>query len=336
MRVAMISDTRRGALRRRIPRSMILLLLPLVTLAASCGGLTGGERPVVAVGFESQQWLVEQIAGDDFETVVLMPPGSDPEMFDTDMRAMRGLERADLYLTTSTIGFESRLAERIRENYPTLDVADISEGVEILLHTHSIAGAAEDHDEDHDEDHGHDHEDGACEAGDPHILSSLRNTRIVARKILTALIRLNPTRSEEYSRNFALLDQRLLSSDAEAKSLIAFSRGGAFVTMHPILGYYARDYGLTQIPLETDGKEATPRQLGQMLAAASKRAPAALFYERGHNERQANQMAAALGIKAYPLQLNGADFIGEIERVARIIDSDRIEKERRKMPKRPR
>ena len=117
----------------------IILLLP----SASCSRKErGSAKPVVAVSFDSQKEIVERIAGDDYRVVALLPPGSDPEMFDPDMRVMKALEQAEIYLTTSTLGFEQQVGERIRANYPTLKVTDLTSGIDILMHTHDLASAA--------------------------------------------------------------------------------------------------------------------------------------------------------------------------------------------------
>ncbi|MDE6010294.1 MAG: zinc ABC transporter substrate-binding protein [Muribaculaceae bacterium] len=301
---------------------LLLLLFSLCEVA--CGGRDTG-RKVIAVSFESQKWIVEQIVGDDYEVVALLPPGSDPELFDPDMRTMRALERAQLYLTTNTLGFETQVGERIRANYPDLEVIDISEGIEVLMHTHGVAGASRHghlHEDRHDEgEDGHKHGHDSHPVGDPHVLSSLRNVGIVADNVLAAVRQLSPESTARYARNHALLEGRLLKMQTTTDSLLTVSGAGgcSFVVMHPSLSYYARDYGMTQIPLEIDGKEATPRQLEERLHAAEESSPRALFFEEGHSARQAREIARSLGIEAYPVRLNGSDFLQGIDNVTRAL-----------------
>lgn len=278
----------------------------------------GSGKPVLAVSFDSQKWLVEAIAGDDYEVVALLPQGSDPEMFDPDMHTMKALDRADAYLTTNTLGFETQVGRRIASNYPDLKIVDLTEGIDILMHTHQIAGMSvkgEDlecdlHDHDHDDHHSH-------PTGDPHIMSSLRNAGTIAKNILSSLRSLNPSRGAVYEERYEALSRNLSRNDSLADSLLraAGARGGSFVVMHPSLSYFARDYDMIQIPLEVDGKEASPRQLKERLALAKESSPRALFYERGHNELQARQIAKSLGIEAFPVSLNGEDFVDEVMEV---------------------
>ncbi len=313
----------------------IILLLP----SASCSREErGSAKPVVAVSFDSQKEIVERIAGDDYRVVALLPPGSDPEMFDPDMRVMKALEQAEIYLTTSTLGFEQQVGERIRANYPTLKVTDLTSGIDILMHTHDLASAATSymqpcaassesegsyfpHQKDDDGGHeGHGHGE-SHQVGDPHLMSSLRNAAVVARNVASALSALNPAHSSEYTRRCAVLEAELSRADMRIDSLLSVSgaKGGMIVVTHPSLSYYARDYGLLQLPLETDGKEASPRQLEQRLDMASEGHPLALFYEAGHSERQTRQIARSLGTQAYPVMLNGTDFMERINDVTRAI-----------------
>ena len=301
-------------------------LTGLLLLLYACGPGDSG-KPVIAVSFESQKWLVEQIVGDDYEVVALLPPGSDPEMFDPDMRTMKALERAEAYLTTSTLGFETQVGERIKANYPDLKVIDLTEGIDIIMHTHGVAGASSHAPE--DEAHGH-HDHDAHPVGDPHILSSMYNASRIAKNICLGIIELRKEKGmsdrdyasgQDYFRNLADLQAGITRRENAIDSLLISSdvRGCSFIVMHPSLSYYARDYDMTQIPLETDGKEASPRQLEQRLAQAAASAPRALFYEAGHSEAQAREIAASLGIKAYPVKLNGPDFLDEIEHVTRAL-----------------
>ncbi|MDE5664101.1 MAG: zinc ABC transporter substrate-binding protein [Muribaculaceae bacterium] len=301
----------------------------LLLTAWGCGA-ESDRRPVIAVSFDSQREIVERIAGEGWQVVSLMPPGSDPEMFDPDMRTMKGLERAEVYMTTSTLGFEQQTGERIRANYPSLPVVDLTEGIDILMHTHEVAGASAhaDHDrlpsphDDGDEvDECHSHGAGSHQVGDPHLLSSLRNARRVARNVTEALCRLRPDSAAIYRSRFHRLDTELEHRDHLTDSLLTASgaKGGTIVVMHPSLSYYARDYGLVQLPLEADGKEASPRQLEQRLQLARQSRARALFYERGHSEPQARQIAAELHTGAFPVMLNGSDFLSRIDDVTRAV-----------------
>ena len=281
---------------------------------ASCSGKGGGAgKKVVAVSYPAHKWIVEQIAGDDFEVVVLLPPGADSETFDPDMRTMSRLQEADLYLTTSTIGFEDAMTRRLRQTNPDLRIVDVSTGVDFIGGTHAVAS-------------GHAHEDAGV--ADPHILGSYVNAMTVGRNMALALDsvrRLSATDDAEspYMRNLASLLADIGRRQAAAKSMIdsAGAVGGAFVVMHPSLSYYAADFGLRQVALERDGKEPSPAQWAERMAEAISSHPRVLFYEQGHSEGQAREVARSLGVDAVGITLTGEDFLDRLDAVTRSFTS---------------
>lgn len=297
-------------------------LVGLLCLFCSCREASPG-KPVIAVSFDSYKRIAEEIVGDDYEIISLLPPGSDPEMFDPDMATMKALERADLYLTTNSLGFETQVGDRIRLNYPDLETVDISEGINLIMHTHGIASASGQSSK-HVEECGHEHGRGEAHvAGDPHLLSSWSNASVIARNIGLAVAE-NALRagdsdaSERYLSNTSMLQTSFDSiyvETAERLTHAGIINEGSFVVMHPSLSYYARDYGLSQIPLEMDGKEATPRQLEERLKIASESNPLVLFYDMGQPEAKAREIAGSLGIEAYPVSMTGYDFMEQVEEV---------------------
>ena len=52
-----------------------------------------------------------------------------------------------------------------------------------------------------------------------------------------------------------------------------------FIVYHPALTYYARDYGIRQVAIETDGKEPSARQLAGIIRNARKDKVRKIFYQ---------------------------------------------------------
>ena len=279
----------------------------LMAVAWGCSSKKSDSgRPTVAVNYESQRWLVEQIAGTDFDVAVLLPPGRDPETYDPDMRVMERLSDAGVYLTTSTLGFESVMKERVGSNLPDLKVADISRGISFITDTHT-----------HSHSHGA-HDSHAATSADPHLLSSLRNASVMAGNIADELSALRPERKEVYAANLARLQSRFAARDKEIDSLLNLPGAArAAAVTHPALSYFARDYGLRQVALERDGKEASPRQLRDRIEEAHDAGARTLFYEKGHDEERMRELAASMGMDAIPVYFDGADFEEVTLRVAR-------------------
>lgn len=284
---------------KRIKRSIISrglfasIIIPsgIILLAAACGSkgnLAEDPKPVVAVSYDAHKYILQQIAGDDFDVRVLLPSGSDPEMYEPDIRTMEGLQGAGIYFSTSTLGFEKKMERMLQKNFPDMEIDDISKGIEPITTTHSSEGE------------------------DPHYLSSIRNIRIIAANILSGLKRINPEDSTVYNSNFSLFSQKIDKMENRIDSLLSGAPGGAFVAVHPMLSYLARDYGLQQISLETDGKEVTPRQLKERLIKGSLSGARVLFYEKGYSSGSAEALGKSLGIPSIPVYFEGEDFMDQI------------------------
>lgn len=279
------------------------LCLILTIGFSSCKKEKSG-KDIIAVSYDAHKYILEQIAGDDYEIKVLLPQGSDPETYEPDIRTMAGLENASVYFYTATLGFENRLVEILKNNYPQLPIVDVSQGIEIINGTHKHAHA--------DAGLSHAHSDG-----DPHLLSSIKNVRIISSNILTQLNNLNSANSDTYQNNYDAFMQRLDSLENEINLEVRPYKGSSFVSLHPAMSYFARDYSLNQISLERDGKEASPKQLQERLNESKASSPRILFYEQGHNEKGAKHFANQMGIPSYPLNLEGYDFLSNLQEAAK-------------------
>lgn len=259
----------------------------------------------IAVSLPAIGRIVEQIGGDDVETVVLLPSGADPENYEPEMGAMKRAADAQGFFSLNTPGFERQMAERMSAALPQLTFTDLSAGIPLIADgAHSV--------------HNHD-------GGDPHLLTSPENARRVAANAAEALITLNPQHADDYRRRAASLDSLLAARDAEAARILAAAnrpdKQMSFVVVHPALTYFARHYGLRQIPLERDGKQPTPRQLEERLKEAERAGASLVVADRSHSPAQAELAAKRLSLKITDADFNAADFADQYISLARALSS---------------
>ncbi len=188
---------------------------------------------VLTVSIEPQRWLLEQIVGDHFDVRALLSKGANPESYDPTFNDLASLESSRAYLTIGNLAFEDALTEKLRANNPNLQIFCSSDSLTLLHATHG------------DHDHG----------ADPHVWSSPRNMKQMARNMLAAVSALDPANAADYQANFSRLSLRLDSVDAACDSILAPVSGATFVVWHPSLSYFAHDYGLNQLSLGSEGKE---------------------------------------------------------------------------------
>lgn len=287
------------SLRRIIAAAVAASLMILA--ATGCGNKSSAEndreKQSLAVSYGVQAYLLKNIAGPKYSVVTLLPPGIDPETYEPSVSELTSLQNSKVYFMMNTPGFEEALLPRLTANLgDKLSIIDVSSGIERIEGTHA------------DKDH-----------GDPHLWSSVRNTKKIAANMTEAMCSIFPDDSATFRNRRDSIMVVLDSLDSSISDRLRGSEGKAFLIPHPSLSYFARDYGLEQISLEHDGKEATPKELASTIEYMEKRKPAVLFYEAGHDSRQAKGIAGKMGIPSKEISLNGEDWVKEMENIAKAI-----------------
>ncbi len=190
------------------------------------------------------------------------------------------------------------------------------EEVEEHSHEHEHAEEVEEHSHEHEhaeevEEHSHEHEHAEDEGEhhghshtgrDPHIWLSPKRVKLMSKLIANELIALDPNNADFYNKN---LDEFLMELDKVDKSIkLGFTEfeGKPFLIYHPSLGYFADEYNLQMIALESDGKAATVQGMTEVINFAKMNNIKTVFYQAEFDSKQAKLLAGE--IKGNTVQLN--------------------------------
>lgn len=279
-------------------RHRIILIFSVVTvILAGCTDRSAQKEPTITVSYPAEKYLVDKIAGEDYDINTLIHPGMNPENYDPSISSLVALQNSKAYFRMNTPGFEEAVLTKIRSNFSDVEIIDVSKGVSRIKGTHKMLK----------------------DEGDPHLFSSVKNVKLIASNIFSAMIRLNPASKNRYERNYRYLKKELDNLDDSVANILKNCKGGYFMTMHPSLSYFARDYGLHQTAIEENGKEVTPRQLEQRIKTAKDNGVRVIFYESGHAPAQAALISERLGIKLVQISLISEDWSEQILKVANAI-----------------
>ena len=330
---------------RSIKSGIILLAaLLLVWLAALTPGFAGGReesggaapgevkpggRPLrVFVSIPPQAYFVERIGGDRVQVEVLVKPGQSPHTFEPTPQQMARLAEAEVFFRIG-VEFENTLMPRIQSTMPGLEVVDCREGIRLRRmeeHGHDEhRDEGEDGTEAHPEVEEHEgvHEEGQehheQEGTDPHIWLSVRNAIRIAGTMLEALVRLDPAGNDAYERAYRLLVDDLEALDRSIAGILAPVGGKPFFVFHPSFGYFADDYGLEQIAVETGGAEPSARQLTRLIEEARERGVRVIFVQPQFSQRSAETIADEINAEVVPIDPLARDYIANIEKMARAV-----------------
>ena len=242
------------------------VILPAIILAGCA------ERKIVVenraiVSIAPLKPLVENILGDDFEVSVLVPQGASPETFEPTPKQLREVESARFVFGTGLLDFEQALLHRVARNN---QIINLSQGIELIAGTcshahHSHTATCE---------HGHHHAHGI----DPHIWCSPKALGKMAENTYNAIAREMPD-STKYADRYTALCIKLLELDEEISEMCRQSPRSTFYIYHPALTYLARDYELSQIAIEHEGKEPSAKHLARIIEQARKEGVKHIFYQ---------------------------------------------------------
>lgn len=253
-----------------------IIFLTALTLLVSCRQQTGGSRLEVSVTIEPLRWMTEQI-GDTLVSVhTMVPAGSSPETYEPTPRQMVELSQSALYVKVGCIGFETTWMERLMAAAPRMAVADASEHVTYVESSDGIR--------------------------DPHTWTSCANARLMATSVCRALCRADAVHKAVYERNLSRLLMRIDAVDTAIRHELRGREGRAFVIYHPALTYFARDYGLQQLPMEEEGREPGAMQMRQLVDRAHREHVTTIFVQREFSPRATVAIRRATG--ARPVEIN--------------------------------
>ena len=227
-------------------KMVTLLLIPMLLLISSCNQVVTNDQNrnsnTVLVSILPYKFFVDWIAGEHVNTMVLIPPGTTPHVYDPTPRQMAEISKTDIYFYNGNLSFEQAWLGKMKDTHKGLSMVNLSKGIE-MIGGHNC--------DDPDHDHGN----------DPHTWLSPINGKIIADNIYHALKEKYPKHKEIFEKNYDTLMQDINRLDQQIREKLSETDNRKFMIFHPSLSYFARDYNLEQIPIELEGKEPSPSQL---------------------------------------------------------------------------
>ena len=264
----------------------------------------GFSQPLqVAVSIDPQRFLVERIGGDTIKVVTIVPAGKNPHSYEPTPSQMKELSRSVVWFSIR-IEFEQAIMPKIKSLYPHIRIVDTSIGIKRRI-------MREEELDKHDHDHDHDE----VGAEDTHIWMSVRLMKNQADVVYKTLVEINPSQKALYKKNYENLLKELNILDKELSRKLAPYKGKEFFIYHPVLGYFADDYGLRQISIEIKGKEPSPSQLAKVINLARKHKVKIIFVQEGFSKKSAETVAKAIGGKVVEINPLTSDYLNMMRKI---------------------
>lgn len=269
---------------------ILLLVVPLLCGCVSQNEMPSGKIRVVATIAPLGEF-VEIVGGDKVVVTVIVPSGAEPHTFEPTPSQMREVAKADLYVMNGA-GLEFWMNKVLKVN-KKMAIVDSSKGVALLQESGGEM--------------------------DPHIWISLRNAGLQVNNICSGLVQVDPTNKDYYTKNRDNYLQELQSLDEELSRSFISTKSKIFIVHHPAWAYFARDYGLEEVPLMENEKEPGPKYLGEVVDLAKKNNIMTIFVEPEYNPKAAEVIAREMNASIISLDPLAKNYLENMTRAGREI-----------------
>ncbi len=291
-----------------------IFLFTLIFFCFSC--LSGHKRkeskdkPILTVSIEPQRFLLEQIVGDLFMVKTMLPPGIGPETYEPLPSVMVDLGKSSIYFVVGNLGFEKRWTDKLSQNNPELKIINCSQQIQLIT----------------DMDESHIHTSHNCHSnGDPHVWSSPKEMLTIARTMYETMKKYDAENENIYFTNYKRLVSLIEDTDSIIKDNIEKASSRCFVIYHPTLGYFARDYGLRQLSIETEGKNPSSLQMKHLLDEAKRQNARTVFVQKAFDTKNGKTVAKELGATLYTIDPLAYNWDKELIRISSILAHEQDE-----------
>lgn len=255
---------------------------------------------VVVVSIAPYQFFVEAIAGETVEVKLLVPPGASFHHYEPTPKQVLDAVNSDIWFRVGE-SFETRVITALQSHNPQMRIVDLRKGVNLIVVSQADPNR-----------HACCHHEGA----DLHIWLSPAQSKIQAQAIAQAFISMYPEHTHYYEQRLQNLLKSLDDLDQEICRILKPVKNRTIMVAHPAYAYFARDYHLSQLPIEYDGKDPTPRQLTSILEKARESQIKTVFVQRQYGTKGAMLIANELGAKLVVLDPYSGDYFKTLRTIA--------------------
>lgn len=292
---------------KHLNRLLTYIILSLVILGIEGCSSPSVKKNALTVSIPPQKYLLKKIVGDKFEVYSLLAPGTNPEHYDPSINHLTGLQYSKAYFRIGNIGFETASIQKIIENFPDVEIINSANGISYIYGTHNHH---------HGGRHSHD--------ADPHVWTSVKNAKIIAKNMYDAIIILDPNNKNYYTKRFNILNTELDNLNDSISKKLQNHKGETFIVWHPSLSYFAKDYELNQLSIEYEGKEISAKQLQQKIDVAKALSPKIFFFQKEYDSRQSEIINNEIGTKLIPVNLLSEEWDKEMLYITNALASEAI------------
>ena len=275
-------------------KKFVCIIIALILILSGCTA-PAYDKLIVAVGIVPEAAFVSKVAGDLADVVTMIPAGNSPANYAPSASEMQALSDAAVYFTLQMPTEEANILPKVRDFNDDIEIVNLRDAVAAAYPLLTADGNT---------------------SPDPHVWLSPKRAAVMVQVIADTLADIDADNSDVYHQNAADYIAELEALDQEIQQTAANLANKSFLIYHAAYAYFADDYGLDMVAIETAGKEASAAEIQDVIDFACGSGIEAVFYQEEFDDSQAQTIADEIGgrvIKAAPLSY---DYIQELKRFA--------------------
>jgi zinc transport system substrate-binding protein len=141
--------------------------------------------------------------------------------------------------------------------------------------------------------------------------------KVQVETIYKTLARLDPANEGFYKANFDTFARDLDALDKEIRQTLSGVKNRRFMVFHPEWGYFAKDYGLEMVAIESEGNEPSAAELARLISEAKKENIKVIFTQPEFSRKSADTIAREIGGRVIPISAFDENWSENLRSVAR-------------------
>lgn len=222
----------------KLKRKLLAVITAAATVLSLCAcssessysNSDSGKLKIISTVFPPYD-LARQIAGDNAEISILLPPGSEIHNYEPSAKDMIAIRNCDIFLYIG--GENEQWAEKLINSNDTENVT----AVKLIDYVPTLSEDEDEHD--HDHEHEHEHET------DEHIWTSPKNAQLMLSAVYDAICKVDPSDKQTYTKNKDAYAKQLSDLDDAYRSAVDNAKNKTIVLADKFpFRYLAHEYGL--------------------------------------------------------------------------------------------
>lgn len=248
--------------------------------------------------------FTKRIGGDNVTVKSVIPNGVDAHSFEPTTKDMLKIAKADafIYSGAGAEGFADAANKTLKDE--DVKMIKAAKGADL------IAGH-DDHDHEHEEEHGDEHEHGDL---DPHFWLDPQRSIVMAENIKNALSELEPSKKDEFEKNFKQVKTDLEELDKKYEEAIKNAPSKEILVSHAAYGYWEDRYGIEQISVSglSPTQEPSQKELKEIVETAEEHNIKYVIFDANVTNKIATLVRKEIGAES--LTLNNMETLRDQDR----------------------